>query len=282
LATHVERIKKALDLARVERERGTREQAVEALQLLRGPAADGLPEDTAAHVARARVASVNVDTIRANRLLLPGAVGVASGAFKMLRTQVLQRLKEHNWHTLAVVSPTPGDGKTFTAINLAIAISGDTSVTSVLVDLDLRRPSIHARFGIEPGRGVEECLRGEAQLADVMVNPQGYERLLLLPGASSSMHNSSDLLASESARRAVRELKERYQNDIVLFDLPPVLGADDALSFIPQVDAALVVVRDGKTHREDLLRLFEVLRQVPVVGTVVNGSRKNPGGAYAY
>ena len=73
--------------------------------------------------------------------------------------------------------------------------------------------------------------------------------------------------------RLIRELKERYRNRVVLFDLPPVLGADDALAFMPQVDAALLVVGEEHTRREDLLRSFEILREIPVIGTVLNGSR---------
>ena len=182
---------------------------------------------------------------------------------------------------LAVVSPTPHDGKTFTAINLAIAIAADTNYTALLVDFDLRRPSVHQRFGIRPEIGVEQCLRGEANVADAIINPQGYPKLLLLP-AREPVANSSDLLCSDSARQLLRDVREHSPNRIVLFDLPPVLGADDALAFTPQVDAALVVVGEEHTRREDLLRCMEILRDVPIIGTVLNGSRTDSSLAYAY
>lgn len=241
-----------------------------------------ISDDTALLFARTQVAPLDKSRVRVNRLLLPGVVGDAAYAFKMLRTQVLQRLRQRNWNTLAVVSPAPEDGKTFTAINLAIAISGDTNVTSLLVDLDLRRPRIHTRFGIDAGVGITQVLRGEAELSDALVNPEGYERLLLLPGGEGSVHNSSELLSTERAQDIFRDIKLRYHNRIVIYDLPPVLGADDALSFMPQVDAALVVVGDGRTRRDDLLRLFEIMGHVPVLGTVLNGARGDRSRNYAY
>jgi len=279
----MERIQQVLEIARAERER----RANEWPALVHQSAAETTEsriasDDTAMLFASTPIASLDKSKIRANRLLLPGVTGEAAYAFKMLRTQVLQRLKQRNWNTLAVVSPAPEDGKTFTAINLAIAISGDSNVTSLLVDLDLRKPRIHTRFGIDPGLGVAQCLRGEAELSDALVNPEGYERLLLLPGGNAPVHNSSELLCSERGQRLFREIKHRYRNRIVIYDLPPVLGADDALSFMPQVDAALVVVGDGRTRRDDLLRLFEMLHNVPVIGTVLNGSRSDRARAYAY
>jgi protein-tyrosine kinase len=272
----MERLQKALELARAERAR----KLLAAVPTLAEPPAPALMQDTLAF-SHTRVASIELSVLRANGVIPADASGPAGHAFKMLRTQVLQRLQQRAWNTLAVISPTPGDGKTFTAINLAIAIAGDTNHTTLLVDFDLRNPSVHQRFGIQPDIGVEQCLRGEAAVSQVLINPQSYPKLLLLP-AREPVSNSSNLLSSERTRRLIRELKERYRNRVVLFDLPPVLGADDALAFVPQVDAALVVVGEEHTRREDLLRCFEILREIPVIGTVLNGSRTDTSFAYAY
>jgi protein-tyrosine kinase len=272
----MERLQKALDLARAERD-GKR---VAAAARRPEPAAPTNMQDTLI-LSHARVASTEPSVLRANGVMPADASGPAGHAFKMLRTQVLQRLRRRGWNTLAVISPTPKDGKTFTAINLAIAIAGDTNHTTLLVDFDLRNPSVHRRFGIEPEIGVEQCLRGEAAVSEALVNPQGYPKLLLLP-ARNPVSNSSNLLSSERTRRVIREIKERYPNRVVLFDLPAVLGADDALAFAPQVDAALVVVGEEHTRREDLQRCFEIMRDIPVIGTVLNGSRTDASLAYAY
>jgi protein-tyrosine kinase len=132
-------------------------------------------------LSHTRVANTDPSVLRANGVMPADASGPAGHSFKMLRTQVLQRLRQRGWNTLAVVSPTPKDGKTFTAINLAIAIAGDTNHTTLLVDFDLRNPNVHKRFGIQPEIGVEQCLRGEAAVSQALINPQGYRKLLLLP-----------------------------------------------------------------------------------------------------
>src|SRR5450759_2128217 len=272
----MDRLQKALNLARVERDH----------KLLTGAALSADPPApaelrNASSVSPARMVSTEPSLLRANGVMPADASGPAAQAFKMLRTQVLQRMRQRNWNSLAVMSPAPDDGKTFTAINLAIAIAADTNYTALLVDFDLRRPSVHERFGIQPEVGVEQCLRGEAKVSDALINPQGYPKLMRLP-AREPVSNSSDLLSSEGARQLIRDLKEHSPNRIVLFDLPPVLGTDDALAFAPQVDAALVVVGEERTRREDLLRCFEILRDVPIIGTVLNGSRSDASLAYAY
>jgi protein-tyrosine kinase len=292
----MERLKKALELARAERESNLRGLSVEPVphapvtieaQVLEvpppaaGAGAGANGQESTVVLPHSRTIEVDPELLRRNGVLPPDLVGPAGHAFKMLRTQVLQRLRSRGWNTLAVVSPTPDDGKTFTAINLAIAIAADTNHTTLLVDFDLRNPSVHKRFGIQPDIGVDQCLLGEALIPDVLVNPQGYRKLLLLP-ARDPVANSSDLLSSEHTRELIKEVKARYPNRIVLFDLPPVLGADDALAFAPQVDAALVVVGEERTRREDLLRCFEILHDVPVLGTVLNGSRTDASLAYAY
>jgi Mrp family chromosome partitioning ATPase len=271
----MERLQKALDRARNERERQLHSGAVPAEEVAAPPPSDPLV------FSHTKVVQVEPSVLRANGVMPADASGSTGHAFKMLRTQVLQRMQQQGWNTLAVLSPAPHDGKTFVAINLAIAIAGDTNHTALLVDFDLRSPSVHRRFGIQPQYGVEQCLRGEISVGDALVNPDGYRKLLLLP-ALGAVSNSSESLASERTRRLTREIKDRYANRVVLFDLPPVLGHDDALAFAPQVDAALVVAAEEHTRREDLLRCFELLRNIPIIGTVLNRSRANASHAYAY
>ena len=272
----MERLQKALDRARAERERTLHPNVAAPAE----PAVATPPPDPVV-LRQTRVVQVEPSVLRVNGVMPADASGPVGHSFKMLRTQILQRMQQHGWNTLAVVSPAPNDGKTFVAINLAIAIAGDTNHTALLVDFDLRSPNVHQRFGFQPDFGVEQCLRGAVPIADALVNPQGYRKLRLLP-ALAAVGNSSELLASERTKKLTREVKSRYANRVVLFDLPPVLGADDALAFAPQVDAALVVVGEEHTRREDLLRCFEILRNIPVIGTVLNGSRTDASNAFAY
>lgn len=285
----VERIKRALELARAERELA-RQGLPPATAPIGGAAAATLSQDTTGRLVRSRELVPDKSWLQRERILMPGltssTVGggaVAAQGYKMLRTQVLQRMQARGWNTLALMSPTPGDGKTLTAINLAIAISADVGHSALLVDFDLRRPSVAPRLGIvdEMGPGIETCLAGETPIGEVFTRLVGYERLMFLC-AGKPVLGSSELLAAAKTRAIVQELKAQYADRIVLFDLPPVLGGDDAVAFAPQVDAVLLVIAEGHTKTEDISRTFELLRDKPVVGTVLNRSRSDFGAEYAY
>jgi len=209
------------------------------------------------------------ELLESNRIVDPSSSSAAAAAFRMLRTQVLQRMEEHGWRSLAVVSAGSDDGKTTTAINLAISLANDHRHTVLLVDFDLKRPTIAEKLGIVPEMGADDVLRGRAHVEDCLYHPENFDRLVVLP-SRVAMDNSSEALAGPRCRELVSEMRGRYPDRILVFDLPPLLGADDALAFVPLVESALVVVAEGSTRREDLLRSIELLRNTPVVGTVLN------------
>lgn len=288
----MEKIKQALELARQERERlaGTqpaRPDSVTVPSSAPQPAAaveataPAQPLDTkpvagdnaGGETPRTRVKVVDSQIARRNRILAPGAEGPAIRSYRILRTQVLQRMKQEGYSSLAVVSPDSGDGKTVTALNLGIAIGADADHTALVVDLDLRNPGIAAALGLKAEFGVDSCLRGERDVAEVLIAPKGYRQLALLP-AAAPVAQSSELLGSERAAVVLGEIVQRYANRIVVFDLPPLLHTDDALALLPRVDAALLVVHEGRTRREDVERSLDLMRKIPVIGTVLNGSRE--------
>jgi Mrp family chromosome partitioning ATPase len=228
-----------------------------------------------------RLVEIDPLHLESERILPPGAAGVHGGPYKMLRTQVLRRLDKLAVNSLAVVGAATDTGKTLTAINLAIAIAADPERHALLVDLDLRRPSVHRRFGVEPGVGVEDCLRRSAPLHEAMLRVGGYERLAILPARERSL-DSSELLSTRRTEELIVEMRGRYRDRILLFDLPPVLQADDALAFARHAQAVLIVVGEGRTRRDDLLRTIELLRDLPIIGTVLNGSREPIDNFYYY
>lgn len=235
------------------------------------------PSDTA--VFRHRVITLDATRRESERILAPGAAGPEGGPYKMLRTQVTRRLRELNANTLAVLSAAEGDGKTLTAINLAIAIAADLGHTALLVDLDLRNPSIHRRLGFEPEVGIEECLVQGRPVFHAMVKIAGYERLTVLP-ARARLEQSSELIAGQRMEALMQELRTRYHDRILIFDLPPVLLADDALAFSRHVQAGLFVVAEGKTAREGVTRSLSLLKDLPMVGTVLNRSEESVDAYY--
>ena len=216
--------------------------------------------------------------LESNRIVDVFASDGAAAAFRMLRTQVLQRMLEHDWRSIAVLSPGAHEGKTTTAINLAISLANDQRHTVLLVEFDLKRPIIAKRLGIDAQIGADDVLRGSAQVEDSLYHPEGFDRFVVMPGRGR-MDQSSEMLAGPRCREIVAELRARYPDRLLVFDLPPVLGADDALAFVPLVECALIVVAEGSTPRADLLRCMELLRNTPVVGTVLNLS-SGAGSAY--
>ena len=282
----MERIRRALELAHAEREAIRRAGGTPTR-----PVPDMVPMLVDTPVAQESSANEpfrntleltpNIEAIRRNRLLEPGLVGVVAEGFRMLRTQVTQRMQQRGWNTLAVLAATAGDGATTVALNLAMAISADPKRSALLVDFNLRHPGVAAALGIPGEPGVEQCLMNEYRIPEVFVRIKGYDHLMIAP-AAAPVAQSSELLASEKARNLVADLKTRYKDRIVIFDLPPVLGSDDALSFVPLVDAVLLVIAEGRTRIEDVRRCFELLKDRPVIGTVLNQSRAGAGAQYAY
>lgn len=259
-------IRKASDFARDERSRHVEPVADEARpsEVKHAPRPPALIEYT-----KTRTFEPTAALLESNRILSPSDSTPAAAAFRMLRTQVLQRMEEHHWQSLAVMSPGKDDGKTTTAINLAVSLASDERHTVLLVDFDLKRPGIAAMLGISPEAGVDDVLRGKAHVEDCLYHPEDFDRLVVLP-ARAALNNSSETLAGPGCRRLVAELRGRYPDRLLIFDLPPILGADDALAFAPLVECGLMVVAEGATKRDDLLRCMELLRKTPVVGTVLN------------
>jgi protein-tyrosine kinase len=191
-------------------------------------------------------------------------------AFKVLSTQVSHKLRENNWKTLGVTSPNEHEGKTVVAINLAISLAMEFHQTALLVDADMRRPKVRDAFGLPPGPGLCDYLVSQTPLEELLIHP-GIKGLVVLPGGAP-LANSSELLGSRRMADLVEELKNRYRSRIVLFDLPPLLTGADVLAFAPQFEAALLVVEEGRTRREDVARAAELLRETHLIGTVLNKS----------
>lgn len=213
------------------------------------------------------------------RILPPGAGGPHGAPYKMLRTQVVKRLEQLHANTLAILSPLAGAGKTLTAINLAIALAAERDRHVLLVDLDLRNPSVASQLGFAPQVGIDDCLLANRPLQDAMVSFHRYERLTVLPGRNR-LEQSSELLAEQRTIDTLGAFRGQHPNPVVVVDMPPVLEADDALLFSRHVQAGLMVAHEGLTLREDLTRAIALLQQLSIIGTVLNGSRERLRTAY--
>lgn len=250
----MERIRRALERAKSERVVALRERPV--------PPAP-VPRRTVRRVA------TDPGAIREAGLLLHDAAGPQAQVFHQLGAQVQQLMERNRSQVLAVTSSGPRDGRTFVAINLAIALAESGSRPALLVDFDLHEPRVHQRFGFVPTVGIDDCLQGDTDPADALVCPEGYPGLQLLP-ARSAVDDASKLLESGRASDLFEAIGRLTRTRLVVFDLPPLLDRPDALALAQRAGAVLFVIADDHSRRSDVSRCLELLRDVPVVGTVLN------------
>jgi protein-tyrosine kinase len=220
------------------------------------------------HYTYTRSVAVDIDSLRQHRLVVAGSDESLGEAYKLLRTHVLHGTKREGRNTLMVTSPLPNEGKTLTTINLAIAISQKAGQTVLLVDGDVRNPSIHRYLDLPSGPGLIDYLTSGYPITESLVHPEGMANLVVLP-AGKPTAQSGELLSSPLMGELVKELKHFYPDRYVLFDLPPLVYAD-ALAFAPLVDGIILVVEAGSTPREEITRALEMLKAFPVLGCVLN------------
>lgn len=198
-------------------------------------------------------------------------------AYRILRTRIMHRADLSTCNTIMVTSALPGEGKTLTAINLALIFAKEFSQTVLLVDCDLRRQNIHEFLGYDAAKGLANYLVNGEPLSELIVWP-GIEKLTLISGGTLNV--GSEFLASPGMKRLVQEMKHRYPERLVIFDVPPVLAGSDALAFAPLVDFVVMVVRAEQTSAKDVQKAVSLLPKDKLLGMVLNGGRSKENWKY--
>ncbi|HLY19855.1 MAG TPA: CpsD/CapB family tyrosine-protein kinase [Bryobacteraceae bacterium] len=189
--------------------------------------------------------------------------------FRTLRTRLNHLQTLQPLHTIVVSSPSPAEGKTFTAVNLALAESHLSENLVLLGDFDLRRPLIHNLFQVERTPGLTDYLMGEAQLSTVLRKVSGMN-LYVLP-AGSPVRNPLELLNTRQAKTLFEELPKIF--DWAIFDTPPLLFSADANLLSTLADGTILVVKIGSTTFDNVTRAMQSLCENNVLGIVANGAR---------
>lgn len=266
-------VEKALERAKLARQKGEPEKPVEmdltGPHLLETLESADLREIKDIQYIQTCTVPIDMDTMIRNRLISSGFNPELVESYKLLRTHILQKTQAQRRNTLMVASPLPDEGKTLTAINLAITMAQELTQTVLLVDLDMRHPSIPRYFGFQADYGVVDYLEGKLSLPELLVHPQGIDGLVILP-AGRPTEWAVELIRSPRMLELVPELKSFYPDRYVIFDLPPMLSFADALSFAPLVDGVIMVVEARRTSREDLKRCQEMLHAQQILGYVFN------------
>lgn len=257
-----------------------RPHAVKRYKAATTPSSHSHPELGDISYTHTRVFKPSLPHLQKHRIVAYNKNDAMSMNFDLLRTQVLHKMKENGWLTLAITSPNPEAGKSVVAINLAMSIAQQPSKTAMLVDFDLRRPKIGIYLGLPMEHSLNELLNGTAELAEVLVNPD-MPKLVVL-ATKHPVKESSETLSSKRIADLIKDLRDRYESRIVIFDLPPVLVADDAIALLPQIDCILMVVADGMSTRREI---DESLRHLPaekLVGIVFNKAEHTSMDYYYY
>jgi Mrp family chromosome partitioning ATPase len=238
-------------------------------------------EDSPIDLNRGRMQSVSLDRAALSKkpVVLPEETSVAASGYRMLRAQLLRQRRDHAVRAIGIVSAVDGEGKTLTAVNLALSLAADPNQTVLLVDLDLRRPSIARVLELAVPRGLEAWFAGNATDDEVCYAVEGMERLIIVP-TLAAVPGSSEALASVRAQQMLTDLKGEKTNRLLIVDLPPVLLTDDFLTIAPLLDGVVLVAKEGYTKRDDLQRVRDLLGPTRLLGTVLNHSAQSEKRAY--
>jgi protein-tyrosine kinase len=192
-----------------------------------------------------------------------------SEQFKKLKARVLNQMSQRDSQkTIMVTSSDIGEGKSIISINLAVALANEIDYTVLLVDADLRKPSIHKYFGLEPKYGLSDYLTDKVALNDILIKT-GIGKLVILP-AGTIPDNSAELLSSEKMKMLVHELKHRYKDRYIIFDSTPLLVTADPLLLGIHMDGIVFVIQEGRTSQQSAMQSISLMKGWNILGVVFN------------
>jgi Mrp family chromosome partitioning ATPase len=216
----------------------------------------------------ARPIDVSPQVLEAHRLIGGIDDQRAVDAYSLLRARILHRVLQRDYKTLGVTSASAREGKSLTAANLAISIALGETHPVLLVDADIRRPSLATLFGLKVEAGLGDYLAGDVALEDVVLKLP-IDGLFMLPGRTGCALRPESLSAGKLFQ-LVLSLKQLLPSGLVVFDLSPALIGGDVISFAPNLDAVLLVIADRRTNEQALAKTLPLLEGANIIGTVLN------------
>jgi len=234
------------------------------------------PSATAA--VEAERAPVPVSTLDVHLAAALAPQSLAAEQYRSLRTRIKRAENGRAVRAIVVTSPNKGDGKSLTAANLAITMAQEFQQRVLLVDGDLRRPTVHKMFGVQEGQGLSDVLMGAIDLNQVLIDVPDYH-LTLLPAGSLPSH-PAELLGSAAMRRVLDNLRTRF--DRILIDMPPIAPLADVQIVAPMADGLLMIVRAGVTPKPAIEQALAGLDMTKVLGLVLNESGGDGHDSLAY
>jgi protein-tyrosine kinase len=193
---------------------------------------------------------------------------MAAEQYRRLRNHIIRPWLGQSPKTILVTSAMAGEGKTLTAINLAIAIATELHSHALVVDCDLRNPSLSRWFGFKEAKGLSDYLTGDIQLQDLLVKTS-VDKLSILPGGTIQ-DNPVEQVGSNKMKSLVADLKARYADRFIILDSSPLLATTEPSVLNELVDCILFVIKAGGTPRESIQQALKMLDKTKIIGAVLN------------
>ena len=240
-------------------------------------------------IGRARSREVELDLARleeAGYVIGANSTSRIAEEFRIVKRPVLTNIQTAGKdmtraNMVMVTSSVPGEGKTFTAINLALSIAMEMDKRVLLVDADVAQPSIPHRLGLSPGKGLLDLLSDSSvTLAECLLRTN-IDKFTILP-AGTPHARSTELLASEAMSRLIADLTNRYPDRVVVFDTPPLLASSESRVLATYLGQVLFVVEADRTAQATISEALSTIESCPVVMTVLNKARRTADAPYGY
>jgi exopolysaccharide/PEP-CTERM locus tyrosine autokinase len=234
-----------------------------------------------------RRVELDLDLIARNGVVIPNAPrSRLADQFRVIKRPLLQNAAGKGASTLnhanliMITSALAGEGKTFTAINLAMSIAAELDHTVMLVDADVARPSVLRNLGVPEGAGLLDLIDGSAQMHDVLLRTN-VDKLSVLPSGTPHQR-ATEMLASEGMRRLLDEMANRYADRIIIFDSPPLLMTTESRVLATHMGQIVMVVQAGRTKQSDVQAALETIDSCPVRLMLLNQVRSETETSYGY
>ncbi|UYV38729.1 CpsD/CapB family tyrosine-protein kinase [Rhodobacteraceae bacterium D3-12] len=253
------------------------------------PEPEPAPELASPETIWSSLGAIPVDPkhLERNLIITAGRHDPAHGAFDVLRTRLVQTLFENDWKRVGITSPTRDCGKTFTAVNLAISLSRYETNRTVLMDMDMRNPSVANVIGANDPASMGDFLQGRDAPASFF-RRLGRNALNIGSNLAVGLNNrvepyASELLQDPLTDAALARMMDQLDPDVVLYDLPPALAFDDVIAFKRHFDGILMVIGGGTTKSAEIQESMRRLGDdVPLLGVVLNQAEGETRMGYSY
>jgi receptor protein-tyrosine kinase/non-specific protein-tyrosine kinase len=223
-------------------------------------------------------------TINADNRLLPTITepqSAFSEQYRKLKNSLVRLTNEDKFRNLLMVtSAIPGEGKSLTAVNLAISMAQEYDLTVLLIDADLRRPRIHEYLGFEQTIGLSDCLLDSNDISEAIIKTD-ISKLSVI-SAGREVPKPLELFASKKMHELMLQIKNRYNDRYVIIDTPPLLPFAETRTLAHIVDGIVFVVQEGVVPQESVLEAMEILKGCPIMGVVLNDSTSANTDSYHY